>query len=90
MPLSMMSLDSSGGVSSSTCLHGRDDLLERLLERLHDLGAGERDGPRQARDEVAAADVHVQLALERQRGADAILTSSAVRSPIIRLYFLRM
>ena len=70
MPLSMMSLDSSGGVSSSTLRTGGDDLLERLLDRLHDLRRGERDRARQAGDQVAAADLHVQLALERQRRAD--------------------
>ena len=47
-----------------------DQLLEGLLDGLHHLGRGDRDRARQARDEVAATDLHRQLALERQRGAD--------------------
>ena len=70
MPLSMMSLDSSGRRLLEHGADGRDDLLERLLEGLHDLRAGQRDRARQAGDEVPAADLHVQLALQRQGRAD--------------------
>ena len=70
MPLSMMSELSSGGVCSSTEPDRRDELLQRRLDGLHDLGAGDRDGPRQAGDQVAAAHLHRQFALERQGGAD--------------------
>ncbi len=50
--------------------NGADDLLQRRLERLHDLRARERYGARQAGDQVAAAYFHVQLTLERQRRTD--------------------
>src|SRR5215213_7617365 len=49
---------------------GGDELLERGLDRLHDLGARDRDRPRQTGDQVATADLHLELPLERQRGAD--------------------
>ena len=91
MPLSMMSLRQLGRRLLEHAADGGDELLERLLDRLHDLGAGDRDRARQAGDQVAAADLHRAA---RARAAapcrSAILTSSAVRSPIIRLYFLRM
>ena len=70
MPLSMMSELSSGGVCSRTVPDRGDELLERRLDRLHDLGARDRDRPRQAGDQVAAADLHLELALERQRRPD--------------------
>src|SRR5215212_2468023 len=50
--------------------HRGDELLERQLDGLHDLRGRDRDGPRQAGDQVAAADLHRQLALERERGPD--------------------
>ena len=50
--------------------HRGHDLLERLLDRLGDLGRGDRDRARQAGDHVAALDLHRQRLVERQRGAD--------------------
>src|ERR1035437_4599172 len=49
---------------------GADDLLKRGLHCLHDFGAVHRDGARQAGDQVTAADVHSELAFQRQSGAD--------------------
>src|SRR5664279_3069153 len=50
--------------------NGRHELLERRLDGLHHLGAGDRDGPGQAGNQVPATDVHAQLALERQGRPD--------------------
>src|SRR5947207_1024831 len=47
-----------------------DELLERSLDRFHDLRARDRDRAREAGDEVSAADLHLQLAVERQGGTD--------------------
>src|SRR5664279_1821436 len=47
-----------------------DQLLEWELDRLHDLGAGDRDRARQAGDQVASPDLHLELALERQGRPD--------------------
>ena len=89
MPLSMMSRQ----LGRRLLEHGPDrgdELLERLLDRLHHLGAGDRDRPRQAGDEVAAADLHRSSRSSGRAVPIWILTSSAVRSPTMRLYFLRM
>jgi hypothetical protein len=70
MPLSMMSRRQLGRRLLEHGADRGDQLLERRLDRLHDLATGDRDRPRQAGDEVAATDLHRQLALERQGGAD--------------------
>src|SRR5438874_4053988 len=40
---------------------GRDELLQRSLDRLHHLRARDRDRPWQAGDQVAPADLHLEL-----------------------------
>jgi hypothetical protein len=46
--------------------HGIDDVVQRLLERLPELGTGHDDGARQAGDHVAAADLRLRLGGQRE------------------------
>jgi len=94
MPLSMMSLESSGGVCSRTRRTAPMICWSRGLHRLHDFRTRHRivrGRPAISRGRGAAADIHRQLALEKAAPSrSGILISSAVRSlAIIRLYFLR-
>jgi hypothetical protein len=65
-----------------------EDVGDRFVERLADLGRAESDRFRQAGDEVAAADLDLDLLRER-RGRTGLeldlLTSSAVWVPIASL-----
>src|SRR5216117_2321527 len=63
MPCSMMSAASSGGLVERD-LHRVDDGSHGLLDGVADLGRAAHDRLGQAGDEVAAADLGVQLLLE--------------------------
>ena len=73
MPRSATSAPSSGGVCSSADLHGADDALQRLLQRLEDLVAVQREAARHALGEIAALDGDLVHVLARIRRADLVL-----------------
>ena len=90
MPLSMMSLDSSGGVCSRTCRTAAtscwsgSSIASMTSDEVIGIVRGRpaiRSRPRTSIDSSRSSGSAVPI---------VIFTSSAVRSPIIRLYFLRM